>query len=379
MDKKNLGLFLRELRVRRGFSQKEAASLLNVSSQAVSKWECGSGLPDVSQLISLADLYSVSIDELLGHDLGQRDEEIQTLLRRIDMELVPADRWEEIIDALRGALRKYPTEYRLMEKLCYALYIWPKQCGFDGTPKAERCANECIDYAEQIVSECTDNLLRHKALRWLVYQYTWFGNDYKLRQIADTMPSAGDALELSAEEILAHLSDLRQSREAVMRYLCCCADNLQFQLLMLVESDECQVYSSRELLLFCRMMNAMIKEMFQDRVAPAPWQSSRIGFLLGGAIQSMKVGEEEQARAFLDELAQVAEHWRRGDTSPFSCPLTPENDTLSPCDDDLLATAAEKVHSPLFAPLHLETTEAGQRLFRSLLGKDAEPFGEERA
>lgn len=54
-----------ELRRKKGWSQETLADYLNVSRQAVSKWEAGRTLPDIPRLVSLADLFGVSLDELL--------------------------------------------------------------------------------------------------------------------------------------------------------------------------------------------------------------------------------------------------------------------------------------------------------------------------
>lgn len=62
-----LGGKLYELRKKAGYSQEELAEKLNVSRQAVSKWECGESLPDTDNLITIARLYGVSLDELVGN------------------------------------------------------------------------------------------------------------------------------------------------------------------------------------------------------------------------------------------------------------------------------------------------------------------------
>lgn len=56
---------LAELRRERGFSQEDLANQLGLSRQAVSKWERAESAPDMGNLIALADLYEVTIDELL--------------------------------------------------------------------------------------------------------------------------------------------------------------------------------------------------------------------------------------------------------------------------------------------------------------------------
>ena len=60
--------FAQKLQKRRkevGFSQEQLAFELNVSRQAVSKWESGQGYPEVEKLIQLSDLLGISLDELM--------------------------------------------------------------------------------------------------------------------------------------------------------------------------------------------------------------------------------------------------------------------------------------------------------------------------
>ena len=57
---------LQKLRRKNGYSQEELAEKLGVSRQAVSKWERGDSFPDTNNLIAVAALYNVSVDELAG-------------------------------------------------------------------------------------------------------------------------------------------------------------------------------------------------------------------------------------------------------------------------------------------------------------------------
>lgn len=54
-----------DLRTRRGMSQEDLAAALEVSRQSVSKWETGQSTPDLDKIIKLADLFGVSVDELV--------------------------------------------------------------------------------------------------------------------------------------------------------------------------------------------------------------------------------------------------------------------------------------------------------------------------
>lgn len=65
IDREKFGEFLAELRKEKGIKQKELAEKLYVSDKAVSKWETGHSIPDVSLLIPLAEILGVTVTELL--------------------------------------------------------------------------------------------------------------------------------------------------------------------------------------------------------------------------------------------------------------------------------------------------------------------------
>lgn len=66
MQKEQFGILLTTLRKKNGISQKEMAERLSVSTSAVSKWENGKNLPDMTMLGSIAKTLQVSCDELLN-------------------------------------------------------------------------------------------------------------------------------------------------------------------------------------------------------------------------------------------------------------------------------------------------------------------------
>lgn len=62
----NLKLF----RKQNGFTQEEIAEKLNVSRQAVAKWENGETVPDIENCIALADIYGTTVDMLVRNLTG---------------------------------------------------------------------------------------------------------------------------------------------------------------------------------------------------------------------------------------------------------------------------------------------------------------------
>ncbi len=57
---------LKALRRYKNIGQKQLAEKLNVSTKTISHWETGYTEPTIAQLISLADFFDTSIDELVG-------------------------------------------------------------------------------------------------------------------------------------------------------------------------------------------------------------------------------------------------------------------------------------------------------------------------
>lgn len=72
-----LGEKLKKLRKARGVSQEQLANQLNVSRQAISKWELGESTPDTDNLVALSDYYGASIDYLL------RDQEVPEVSEKV--------------------------------------------------------------------------------------------------------------------------------------------------------------------------------------------------------------------------------------------------------------------------------------------------------
>ena len=64
-----LGEKIHQLRKRQCMSQKELASQLTVSRQAISKWELGESVPDTENVVQLSKLFGVSADYLLNDDI----------------------------------------------------------------------------------------------------------------------------------------------------------------------------------------------------------------------------------------------------------------------------------------------------------------------
>lgn len=72
--KQNIAKNIIDLRKRKGMTQSELADALNYSDKSVSKWERAEGTPDVFVLYKIAELFNISLDDIIGVDLKPTDE-----------------------------------------------------------------------------------------------------------------------------------------------------------------------------------------------------------------------------------------------------------------------------------------------------------------
>lgn len=110
-----MGQIIKRLRKERNLTQEELAEQLMISSAAVSKWENGISLPDITMIIPLSNLFGVSTDVLFGVCGNDNSEEVEKALSAIfEMEEnVPKEEEAKtgllVLDKYREAIRRFPN------------------------------------------------------------------------------------------------------------------------------------------------------------------------------------------------------------------------------------------------------------------------------
>lgn len=146
----DMGDKLRALRREKKLTQEQLAEHLQVSSQAVSKWETGASCPDLDMVLRLAAFYQVSTDELLDFDRRRIDAEVDALVA----ESVPLRREPARAEAFyREALRKYPNNEVLLN--CLLMVIPNERAG------------EKLEIGEKLLDCSRDDEIRLDVLRLL--------------------------------------------------------------------------------------------------------------------------------------------------------------------------------------------------------------------
>lgn len=177
----SLGKNIRLYRKSKGFTQEELADLLNITPQAVSKWESEAGLPDVSMLIPLAKVLGVTTDQLLGYDTMSENEEVTARVKencdRIRNNKERAERTLEICEYLSTETNLNPSNFEIIkdyvqETANLSMYEDPVLEGYfqDEPERIRKIYSDCIRKGAYLISHSTDRDLidkTHYALAWI--------------------------------------------------------------------------------------------------------------------------------------------------------------------------------------------------------------------
>lgn len=199
----SLGNNIKKFRHDLGITQEELATILCVTSQAVSKWESGSGLPDVIQIVPLAQALNVSTDALFGFNAESYDvkfaEEVKKKadeLRDSGEQSQGAQNAVEYLDKqCENNMFNYGIYTRYVQAVAHmSRYVNPGNSYYSGLLEndgnqwkqiirlAENRAMQVIRYADnkKLSDEC------HYALAWLC----WHTQEWeKGRQHIEALPS----------------------------------------------------------------------------------------------------------------------------------------------------------------------------------------------
>ena len=217
---KTIGNIIRELRCSRNLTQEQLAENLNITAQAISKWENNIGMPDISQVVPIAHFFGVSTDVLFGVEEKMDVDEVQTLIDKATTQ----ESYKDEYALLKEALRTYPGDIRLLSELL--------SCGEclladgDTVNCAERNAifEECERAGRLILSYCKDLSVLIEATEWLIKLYCEMGEVEKAAALSESLPSV---IGFNKEAAFGRIYENRKEYEKALK---CYTDNVsQFQ------------------------------------------------------------------------------------------------------------------------------------------------------
>lgn len=198
-----IGETIKKLRKERNLTQDDLAEQLNVTFQAVSKWENGTGLLDISQVVPLASVFGVSTDLLFGRTATSDNDEVLKIITKINKSSgeITKYKWDE----LQEGLRQYPSNlWLLMASLEYGIALaYPENACYDEVHGVE-IHRECIRQAYIITSysQNPNDILRANMI--MVILQSAYGNIERAREHANKFPLRSDMTYHLMSAYIAH-------------------------------------------------------------------------------------------------------------------------------------------------------------------------------
>ena len=185
---------LKKFRKAKGNTQQELADHLGISIQAVSKWECGDGYPDITLIPAIALYYNVTSDQLLGMEENVMNAKIEEYIERYNEACRKSHSRDERIAIMREAQREFPSNHKILYYLIECLW-WYKENH-----------DEVIEIGERLLSESTDNFIRENTVRQLFMSCIHNKKDYETAKryadMASSLINSRDALYFQCLSLL---------------------------------------------------------------------------------------------------------------------------------------------------------------------------------
>ncbi|MBR6766437.1 MAG: helix-turn-helix transcriptional regulator [Clostridia bacterium] len=193
-----LGEKIKSLRKKKNISQEVFANYLGVSFQAVSKWENGNTMPDVTMIPAIASFFGVSTDELFNFNLFEMEKKVDDICREAYRHRYNNPAEAERI--LRAGLQRFPGNDIILNNLLYTLDYKTR-------------ADEVIALCKSLIESTKDDSVKYDACRILAICYKENGRNDLIKPVLEMIPE----IYFSKLELTASLLNGEESYEAAQK------------------------------------------------------------------------------------------------------------------------------------------------------------------
>ena len=216
-----LGEKIKSLRKQKNISQETLANYLGVSFQAVSKWETGSTLPDVTMIPAIASFFGVSTDELFDFNLYESEKQVKAICdEAYKYRTTDAEKSEKI---LREGLLRFPGNDTILNNLLYTLDYQTR-------------TSEVINLCNALIESTKDDEIKYDACRILALCYKASGQQDLVKPVLEKIPE----LYFTKLELAASLLEDEDRYEAAQKQKNISAESLINMLIVVGKSLQAQ-------------------------------------------------------------------------------------------------------------------------------------------
>lgn len=202
-----LGEKIKSLRKQKNISQEVFANYLGVTFQAVSKWENGYTMPDVTMIPAIASFFGVSTDELFDFNLMENEKQVDAIcLEAYQCRFSDREKSERI---LRDGLQRFPGNDVILNNLLYTLDFHTR-------------ADEVITLCKTLIESTKDDCVKYDACRLLAICYRDNGRTDLIKPTLEIIPE----IYFTKLGLMAELLDGEDSYEAAQKQKLLSAEDL---------------------------------------------------------------------------------------------------------------------------------------------------------
>ena len=289
---------IKMLRDEHGLTQQQVAERLCISAQAVSKWENGSSMPDVSAIPNIAKLYDVSTDYLFGLTNEIREDPLNRYVKEIQQALEKEDT-EEAFHIIIKVSERFPNDYKLKEELIKLIDVisnfnsklynkYDEMHQMNWSPSSIKEYEEMdgekftLDPGEKIITDEEYDEIKEK---WMYYTDN------------DVSHNADKVLTELTEDIVKNSGDKEQSAKMLTKFVELCNETGQQEKARELVDSATPIDHCREVL------SAMLTQSFEDNknaMYKELWYFLRQSFKAYDYKIFLKTSEEERDNIFKD-------------------------------------------------------------------------------
>ena len=201
-----IGEKIKELRKAQDVTQEKLADYLNISYQAVSKWENGLALPDITLIPALSNFFGVTSDYLLGIKADENEEKLNEYYKTA-MGCSHTGEMEKGIKIVKEGLAIYPNNSKLLSLLIGFLF------GLFCANGKKELLEEIIAKAELVLQDSTNEEERIDVLEKLAYSYNYLEMQDKAIKTANRLPDTVVNRQLVLSNIIMPMEKRKEKQQ----------------------------------------------------------------------------------------------------------------------------------------------------------------------
>lgn len=248
--KLNLDKKIKELRQKYSLTQEQLAEKLNVSTQAVSRWETNTTFPDIELLPDIANTFEISVDELLGINEEENKKKIEKYLKESDSYFKKGDIPRKI-EILEEGIKEFPTNLDLQMDLFFALHSLHDENRKETLKRVITLGLKLDEKVKDVEQKCC-------LYQILAYTYLELGDEEQAKTYAKKLPF----VSLTSNYVLTNVLTGVEQQEHIQYNIQNMITNLMLQIQKLCKLD---LYSNKEKITILKKLSPLFELVYENK------------------------------------------------------------------------------------------------------------------